>query len=87
MSRPAAPEAWVRIPTEEELQAKRPPGVTGVYEFGSIPAMGRLIAAHPTIGRAFGNLFMQIMFAPGQLSRAEREMVAGVTAAAQDCHY
>ena len=87
MSRPAAPEAWVRIPTEEELRAKRPPGIKGVYEFGSIPAMGRLIAAHPAIGRAFGNLFMQIMFAPGHLSRAEREMVAGVAAAAQDCHY
>jgi alkylhydroperoxidase/carboxymuconolactone decarboxylase family protein YurZ len=49
--------------------------------------MGRLLAAHPPIGQAFGNLFMQIMFAPGQLSRAEREMVAGVAAAAQDCHY
>ena len=49
--------------------------------------MGRLIAAHASIGQAFGNLFMQIMFAPGHLSRAEREMVAGVAAAAQDCHY
>ncbi len=87
MSRSAVPEAWVRIPTEEELRAKRPPGAKGVYEFGSIPAMGRLIAAHASIGQAFGNLFMQIMFAPGNLSRAEREMVAGVTAAAQDCHY
>ncbi len=87
MSRPALPEAWVRIPTQEEFRAAMPPGAKGVYEFGFIPAMGRLLAAHPTIGRAFGNLFMQIMFAPGHLSRAEREMVAGVAAAAQDCHY
>ena len=87
MSHPAVPEAWVRIPTEEEFRAAIPPGAKGVYEFGSIPAMGRLLAAHPPIGQAFRNLFMQIMFAPGQLSRAEREMVAGVTAAAQDCHY
>jgi AhpD family alkylhydroperoxidase len=27
------------------------------------------------------------MFVPGHLSRAEREMVASVAAAAQDCHY
>ena len=87
MSRPAVPEAWIRIPTQEEYLAKRPPGAKGVYEFGSIPAMGRLIVAHASIGQAFGNLFMQIMFAPGHLSRAEREMVASVAAAAQDCHY
>lgn len=87
MSRSAAPEAWVRIPTEEEYLANMPPGAKGAYEFGFVPAMGRLLATHPTIGRAFGNLYMQIMFAPGHLSRAEREMVAGVAAAAQDCHY
>jgi AhpD family alkylhydroperoxidase len=32
-------------------------------------------------------LYRQIMFEPGQLSRQEREMVAAVTAAAQDCYY
>ena len=87
MSRSATPEAWVRLPTEEEYLANMPPGAKGAYEFGFVPAMGRLLATHPTIGRAFGNLYMQIMFAPGHLSRAEREMVAGVAAAAQDCHY
>ena len=87
MSSPAAPEAWICILTEEEFQAKMPPGAKGVYEFGFIPAMGRLLATHAPIGQAFGNLFRQIMFAPGHLSRAEREMVAGVAAAAQDCHY
>ena len=38
-------------------------------------------------GGAFGALFGEIMFAPGDLSRAEKEMVAGVAAAAQDCFY
>ena len=87
MSAHAIPEAWIQIPTEEEFRAHMPPGAKGVYEFGFIPAMGRLLATHDTIGPAFGNLFMQIMFAPGHLSRSEREMVAGVAAAAQDCHY
>ena len=83
----AVPEAWIQIPTEEEFRASKSWRAKGVYEFGFVPAMGRLLASHDTIGPAFGNLFMQIMFAPGHLSRAEREMVAGVAAAAQDCHY
>ena len=36
-------EAWVDIPTEEELRASRPPGArAGNYDFGYLPAMGRL---------------------------------------------
>jgi AhpD family alkylhydroperoxidase len=30
---------------------------------------------------------MRVMFAPGALARREREMIAAVAAAAQDCHY
>ena len=81
-------EAWVRIPTEEERRAQLPSGVPASgYNFGFIPAMSRLIAAHDKIGPAFSTLSRQIMFEPGHLSRQEREMVAGVAAAAQDCHY
>ena len=43
--------------------------------------------AHPLIGPALAELFMQVMFALGALARPEREMVAAVAAAAQDCHY
>ena len=49
--------------------------------------MGRLLSAHPTIGPAFDNLYEEIMRGPGYLSRQEREMVATVAAAAQDCEY
>ena len=87
MTAQTVPEAWVQIPTEEEMRANTLPGGAGLYQFGFIPAMGRLLAAHDQIATAFGNLYMQIMFAPGHLSRKEREMVAGVTASAQDCHY
>ncbi len=85
------PEAWVRIPTEEELRARFPAPAAGArhpYDFGFFPAMARLIMAHGRIGPAFGALFTQIMFSPeGKLDRREREMVAAVAAAAQDCHY
>lgn len=81
-------EAWVRIPTEAEAMSG--PGARSAdhpYYFGFVPAMGRLLAAHTRIGPAFQALYGEIMFAPGRLSRAEREMVAAVAAAAQFCHY
>ena len=49
--------------------------------------MTRLLLAHATIGPAFRALYAQVMFKPGSLSRSEREMVAAVAAAAQDCFY
>jgi hypothetical protein len=81
-------EAWVRILSEPQMRALIPAGETVAYDFGFIPAMGRLLMAHERIGPAFVNLYRQIMFAAdGALSRQEREMVAAVAAAAQDCHY
>lgn len=78
-------DAWVRLPSEAEVRALMPPDHP--YDFGFLPAMARLITAHEAIAPFFGALFTQIMFMPGQLSRREREMIASVAAAAQDCHY
>ena len=83
MSAPAIREAWIAIPREADI----PSGVPNNYNFGFRAAMGRLITTHERIGPAFGRLFRQIMFEPGHLDRREREMIAAVTAAAQDCHY
>ena len=78
-------EAWVVIPTAEELGWSPESG--GGYGFEFLPAMGRLIMAHPLIGPAFVQLLATVMFGPGSLSRRERELVASVSAAAQDCFY
>ena len=43
--------------------------------------------AHDRLGPLFRQLFRELMFGPGHLDRREREMVAAVAAAAQDCHY
>ncbi len=81
-------EAWVNIPTEEQLRASLPPGArAGNYDFGYLPAMGRLQATHKGIGPMFSALYREVMFGPGALDRQEREMVAAVAAAAQDCRY
>lgn len=76
--------AWVQMPDHETM---RPMFDGHPYDFGFVPGMGRLIATHDGIGPLFSSLFDQIMFEKGSLTRAEREMIAAVAAAAQDCHY
>ena len=80
--------AFIRLPTEEELRARTPSGGGKPgYDFGFISGMGRLLAAHPRLGPAMRDFFYEVMFAPGALSRAEREMVAAVASAAQSCEF
>jgi alkylhydroperoxidase/carboxymuconolactone decarboxylase family protein YurZ len=83
---PESAEPFVDLPTEAELRAW-PAGPKSPYDFGFLGDMSRLLAAHPRIGPAMQRAFFEIMFAPGALDRAEREMVAAVTSAAQDCEY
>jgi hypothetical protein len=78
-------DAWVEMPSSEDVRALM--GRGGVYDFGFVPAMMRLVLSHLDIAPHFGALFSQIMFAPGALERPEREMVAAVAASAQDCFY
>jgi len=82
-------EAWVALPSDDEfratLQGQTHPYVT--FMGGVIPRMGRLILAHDRIGPALAALSRIVLFGPGTLSRAEREMVAAVATAAQDCAY
>ncbi len=85
MSLHPVPEAWVDLPSQEELEALVPPG--SPYNFGFIPAMARLMMAHPRLGMAFSALFRHVMFEPGKLTRNEREMIASVAASAQECFY
>jgi alkylhydroperoxidase/carboxymuconolactone decarboxylase family protein YurZ len=79
-------QAWVKLPQPEAL-ARAAGRENHPYDFGYVAGMSRLIMAHPRIAPAFGALYASIMFTPGALTRAEREMVAAVAAAAQDCHY
>ena len=75
-------EAWVDIAPDPGSSR----GGAG-YNYGFVPAMGRLQGAHPRIASHFGRLYTAVMFEDGALDRREREMVAAVAAAAQDCHY
>lgn len=86
MSDQAIPQAWVKLPSEEDVRKLIPPG-GNPYDFGFITGMQRLVMAHMGIAPMFGALFGRIMFGPSILSRQEREMIAAVAAAAQDCEY
>jgi hypothetical protein len=57
------------------------------YDYGFVGEMSVPMNAHPLIGPALAELFMRVMFGPGALTRPEREMVAAVATAAQDCNY
>jgi hypothetical protein len=85
-SQPEQEEAWIRLPSEAELR-QAGPGGGSPYDFGFVGAMGKLMAAHPGIAPSFRAHFKAVMFDPGALSRAEREMVAAVTSATQECFY
>jgi alkylhydroperoxidase/carboxymuconolactone decarboxylase family protein YurZ len=77
-------DAFIELPSRESFASQHPGG----YNFGFVANMGRLLRAHPRIGPRFIALFGEIMFSPeGALDRREREMIAAVAAAAQDCHY
>lgn len=85
MSHETERAAWIELPRSDSPQVRPPAGHP--YDFGFVTNMGRLLAAHPRFGPLFRKLFAEIMFAEGRLDRSEREMVAAVAAAAQDCHY
>jgi alkylhydroperoxidase/carboxymuconolactone decarboxylase family protein YurZ len=81
-------EPYIALPSEEDIRARRAPNAPRPpYDFGFVGDMSRLLAAHPRIGPPMLQAFAEIMFAPGALDRAEREMVAAVASAAQDCVY
>lgn len=79
---------FINLPTDEQMLALREKfGTKPTYNFGFIGGMSRLLAAHGRIGKALQGAFYEMMFAPGALDRAEREMLAAVASAAQDCEY
>ena len=72
---------------EPARDLRRPAPAGQPSDYGFVGEMSVLMSAYPLIGPALAQLFLQVMFAPGALARPEREMVAAMAAAAQDCHY
>jgi alkylhydroperoxidase family enzyme len=47
----------------------------------------RIMSLRPAHLRASMNLYVALMHGPGELTRAQREMLAVVVSRANDCHY
>ena len=43
--------------------------------------------AHPGMSRRFHDVFSELMYRPGPLSRARRELIATVVSSENGCHY
>ena len=54
---------------------------------GRVFGILRLQSANPRVLRAGVSLYQEIMRADSPLTRAQREMIAVVVSAANDCHY
>ncbi len=83
------PDAWIELASPDELARRIAAAPTGrsLYDFGFVFNMSRLMRTHPRIAATWGPHFLAVMDEGGALSREEKEMVAAVAAAAQDCHY
>jgi len=47
----------------------------------------RIHGVHPAVQRLHYDLYRRLMYGPGPLSRIQREMIAVVVSAKNDCHY
>jgi hypothetical protein len=56
------------------------------YDFAQPPAMSRVMAWDPDFGGPHGRA-MKLAAAPGEFTRAEKEMVAAVVSGANACDY
>ncbi len=54
---------------------------------GQVAGIIQAMSLSPSILDASMGLYVKVMYAPGGLSRRQREMMAVVVSAANDCHY
>ena len=54
---------------------------------GYVAQVLRLMSVDPGVLEASVNLYLQLMHAPGPLSRAQRELIAVVVSRANNCYY
>lgn len=58
-----------------------------VKRAGKVFNIVRVMSQRPTHLRASMDMYLAIMHGPGELTRAQREMLAVVVSRANDCHY
>ena len=81
--------AWIKVVPEDEAQGE----LAVLYEqcknpkYGVVDNILKIHSIKPQTLRDHWNLYRTTMFGTSELSRAEREMIAVVVSALNDCHY
>lgn len=81
--------AWIRMVPEEETEGE----LAELYREYMDPIHGvvdNILKVHgirPKTLRDHGQLYRTTMYGPSELSRVEREMIAVVVSAINECHY
>ncbi len=79
--------AWIRVIGEKEAEGRLKEVYDRCAVNGRVDNILKIHGLHPESLEAHLAVYRDIMFGPGPLSRAEREMAAVVVSIANDCHY
>ena len=80
--------SWLSVPGEEEA----PPEVAEIWsgpreKLGFVPNVLRIFALRPRHLLGWWGYYDELLRGESGLTRAQREMIAVVVSAANDCHY
>ncbi len=80
--------AWIRTIPDGEASGRLARSYGAARKrAGHVHGIQRSMSLAPSVMDASMGLYQKIMFAPGGLSRRQREMLAVVVSQANECHY
>jgi len=81
--------AWIKtVPPEKAVGLLKTLYSAATKRAGRIYNINRIQSLQPKVLRASTQLYLEVMHAiDGELSRAQREMIATVVSSANECHY
>lgn len=80
--------AWIKVITPEESQGELFEQYKRMKDpSGKVPNILSVHSLNPAALRAHFDLYRTLMFAPSELNRALREMIAVVVSKTNHCHY
>ena len=79
--------AWIEVIDEDEAEGPLRSLYERCLDHGRVDNILKIHSLHPESLDAHLHVYRNIMFGPGPLGRAEREMAAVVVSTANCCHY
>jgi alkylhydroperoxidase family enzyme len=80
--------AWLRLVADDEAEGRLAKAYSAaIKRAGRVFGIVRTMSLAPAVLDASMGLYQRIMYAKQGLSRRQRELVAVVVSAANDCHY